>query len=80
MEGVKGWKGGGEHRDAVGGESRSVEGEGGMNSMGERGRLGSMPSGWCVNLGDAAIFQHSALPLDNVKGSINRPLICEREG
>lgn len=64
----------------MGGESKRVEGEGGMNLMGEKGgRLGLVPSGWCVNPCDAAIFQQRALLLDNIRGSINRPLICERD-
>ena len=49
--------------DGMGGESERVEGEGGMNLMGERerengrrGRLGSVPSGRCVNPCDAAIL------------------------
>lgn len=73
----------------MGGESKRVEGEGGMNLMGERerergrgrevGRLGSVPSGRCVNPCDAAILLKRGLLLDNIRGSINRPLICERE-
>lgn len=60
-------------------EENRVEGEGGMNLMGERGRLGPVPSGRYVNPCDAAILPQRALLLDNIRGAINRPLICERE-
>lgn len=41
--------------------------------------LGFVPSGRCVNPCDAAILRQRALLLDNIRGPINRLLICKSE-
>lgn len=61
-EGERGQKGGGEQWDGMGGESKRVEErgwdelDGEERERGKGGRLGSVPSGRCVNPCDAAIL------------------------
>lgn len=51
------------------GDGEQWRGMGGGGSRGgEGGRLGSLPSGRCVNPCDAAILTYGGLSLDNTRG------------